>query len=97
MKDQENILNKYIKILLGILIFSWLIIFIYYGIYNLFSSIPGKLTSKKTIENINKVLEKIANDDRLDLPLEQKIEIGKNLNKIKTKIAPILNEIEIEK
>ena len=55
------------------------------------------LHQKKTIENINKVLEKIANDDRLDLPLEQKIEIGKNLNKIKIKIAPILNEIEIEK
>ena len=96
MTNQENILNKSIKILIVILIISWLIILSYYGIFNLIRSIPDKLTSSSTIDSISKTLSKIANNDRLDIPLDQKKEIGRSLNKIYIKIKPIIDEIKIE-
>lgn len=96
MINQENILNKSLKILIVILILSWLIILSYYGIFNLIRSIPDKLTSSSTIDSISKTLSTIANNDKLDIPLEQKKEIGINLNKIYIKIKPIINEIKID-
>ena len=96
MINQENILNKSLKILIVILILSWLIILSYYGIFNLIMSIPDKLTSSSTIDSISKTLSTIANNDKLDIPLEQKKEIGINLNKIYIKIKPIINEIKID-
>ena len=96
MINQENILNKSLKILIVILILSWLIILSYYGIFNLVRSIPDKLTSSSTIDSISKTLSTIANNDKLDIPLDQKREIGSNLNKIYIKIKPIINEIKID-
>lgn len=96
MINQENILNKSLKILIVILILSWLIILSYYGIFNLIRSIPDKLTSSTTIDSISKTLSTIANNDKLDIPLDQKREIGSNLNKIYIKIKPIINEIKID-
>ena len=96
MINRENILNKSLKILIVILILSWLIILSYYGIFNLIRSIPDKLTSSSTIDTISKTLSTIANNDKLDIPLEQKKEIGSNLNKIYIKIKPIINEIKID-
>ncbi len=72
MTNQENILNKSLKILIVILIISWLIILSYYGIFNLIRSIPDKLTSSSTIDIISKTLSTIANNEKLDIPLDQK-------------------------
>tara|TARA_B110000003_G_C16649234_1_gene533437 strand:- start:1162 stop:1452 length:291 start_codon:yes stop_codon:yes gene_type:complete len=96
MINQENILNKSLKILIIILILSWLIILSYYGIFNLIRSIPDKLTSSSTIDTISKTLSTIANNDKLDIPVDQKKEIGSNLNKIYIKIKPIIDEIKID-
>jgi|TARA_B110000971_G_C19577013_1_gene305626 hypothetical protein len=96
MINQENILNKSLKILIVTLILSWLIILSYYGIFNLIRSIPDKLTSSSTIDIISKTLSTIANNDKLDIPVDQKKEIGSNLNKIYIKVKPIIDEIKID-